>query len=46
MSVYPFQRKTKSDYEVESIRSLTPDVSLVRIGGHMEFSNHFNPILL
>lgn len=33
-----YKEGTKSDYEIESIRFLTPDVSLVRIRGHMEFS--------
>lgn len=33
-----YKEGTKSDYEIESIRFLTPDVSLIRIRGHMEFS--------
>jgi uncharacterized protein (TIGR02246 family) len=33
-----YKEGTKSGYEIESIRFLAPDISLVRLRGHMEFS--------
>lgn len=33
-----YKEGTRSGYEIESIRFLTPNVSLVRLRGHMEFS--------